>query len=341
MRLVPVLRAFQAEQREFVAYSFAFLVWINPRRAFQAEQGGFIALQAGQLADRLEAGIPLPDALDAAGGLFSAKVRLAIRMGYQSGQLPQALEELVDQAEAHDTLLAQLNAKLAYFLILPLFAGAIITFVMLKIVPALAMIFRDFDLELPALTRLVINISYWGASFWPLLMLVCVLLAVAARYALGPYVGFPKADATGFFGLGRHLHTALIFDCLALVARRNRPFAEALDSLGQWYPARGVRRRLIRASRDVGQGGQWSDSLRRRGLISPADLAVLQAAGRVGNLPWALHEMADAHRRRCAYRTHNWMQLLFVLGILVYGLIVFAFVVGMFLPLVVLIQALT
>jgi type II secretory pathway component PulF len=115
---------------------------------------------------------------------------------------------------------------------------------------------------------------------------------------------------------------------------------EGLAALARSYPKRDMRRRLDRAASDVNSGLDWCESLRRHGLAGQPELAVLRAAQRVGNLPWALAEMADSVRRRLAYRVQAACQLLFPLIVVLMGLMVMFVVVALFMPLVALIQAL-
>ena len=61
----------------------------------------------------------------------------------------------------------------------------------------------------------------------------------------------------------------------------------------------------------------------------------------MGNLPWALHEMADSNRRRFIYRVQAVAQTAFPPVVIVFGLIVMFIVVALFEPLVVLIQKMT
>ncbi|MGW8256393.1 MAG: type II secretion system F family protein, partial [Thermoguttaceae bacterium] len=95
-----------------------------------------------------------------------------------------------------------------------------------------------------------------------------------------------------------------------------------------------------RVARDLDQGVSWSDSLRRRRLIQSVDQAVLQAAERVGNLPWALRETADSNRRRMAYRLNAIMQLAFPPIILCLGAAVMVVILAFFYPLIYLIYGL-
>jgi type II secretory pathway component PulF len=85
----------------------------------------------------------------------------------------------------------------------------------------------------------------------------------------------------------------------------------------------------------------WCQSLEQTGLIGQADAAVLAAAQRTGNLDWALEEMADSALRREVYRLQVLLQILFPMVLLAIGMFEFMFVVGLFLPLISLIQGLT
>ena len=104
------------------------------------------------------------------------------------------------------------------------------------------------------------------------------------------------------------------------------------------YPKRDIRRRLRQTEADIRAGRDWCESLHGHGLIQAADLAVLQAAQRVGNLAWALQEMADSARRRLAYRVQAIVQTLFPLLVVLIGMVVMFVVVALFLPLIALIQ---
>ena len=95
------------------------------------------------------------------------------------------------------------------------------------------------------------------------------------------------------------------------------------------------------AAEQASAGSDWRQSLLQTGLIRPADAAVLGAAEGVGNLPWALEEMADSALRRQIYRVQAALQVVFPVLLLGLGGIVGMFVVGLFVPLISLIQGMT
>ena len=303
--------------------------------AFADEQWGRLAWQARLLASRLKSGWLLPDALDASGGLISSEARATIRTGFEAGALASALENAAGNNELRDTVWAELGSKLAYLCCVVLFASFLASFTLWKIAPAFQKIFADFGVVLPGITQFSLAVFNILIQFFYLLLLPLGLLAA---YGLLRYVGLLDWELPGMTRLARRLHTATILDALAALARQDRPLVDGIATLGRTYPRRFIRRRLNRVLADVEAGVDWCDSMARRGLIGRADRAVLQAAARVGNLPWAMTEMADSNRRRLAYRCHVWLQIAFALVILTMGIGVLLFCVSYFLPLVKLIQ---
>ena len=73
-------------------------------------------------------------------------------------------------------------------------------------------------------------------------------------------------------------------------------------------------------------------------IIRRTEHAILQAAQRAGNLPWAMQEMADSARRRFFYKLQALVQTAFPFALIGLGLVVMYIVVALFWPLVTLIE---
>ena len=94
----------------------------------------------------------MPDAVDATRGLFPPRVRLAIRVGHDSGNLGSAIQDVVDRSDTNDALEAQITGKIVYLAVVTLVMLSVAVFVMMKIIPAMQKIFDEFGVDLPALT---------------------------------------------------------------------------------------------------------------------------------------------------------------------------------------------
>ncbi len=308
--------------------------------AFARERGGPFAGRARQLAGMLKAGVPLPDALQRLPGLLPAEVLPAIHVGYESGALAAALRRVASVRDFRRPIWMAMAGRLVYLAALVVLGMGILTFVMVKIVPAFERIFLDFDAELPAMTILLISVSQAVLDWWFLLVPLLPVIGGLLFYVLLRYIGLIQWDLPGMGRLVRRLDTAAILETLALAAEHRRPMPEAFATLARTYPKASIRGRLRGVLSDLEGGADWCQSLFVRGLIKQADRAILQAAQRAGNLPWALREMAQSSRRRLAYRLHALVQLLFPPCILAIGGIVMFIVVSLFIPLISLIQKL-
>ncbi len=295
-------------------------------RAFADEQGGGIGVAARELAAHLEAGANLAEAAAARRGALPPEAPLAARIGADSGDLVGALAA----ARGHRgwrPLLPPAVVWLAFFLPAALM---VVTLVELKIVPSYVQIFDGLTVRLPPFTLFVTVLAGYSALWFLLglgLFLLLILMWLQWRGTLAPRLPVLKR-------IVRWIELAPVLRLLALVTRRGKPLTEAVATLGQLHPRRWVRRRLRAAARDLEQGFSWRECLRRRRLLGDTDLAVLAAAERNGNLPWALEELGDSYHRRAEFQLKAWSEFALPLVLLMIGLVVGMFVVAYFLPLV-------
>jgi type II secretory pathway component PulF len=308
--------------------------------AFANEQGGSFSWKARELAQMLNSGVPLPEALDRCPCLLPASAIPMVRVGCEMGTLASALRQAATAENVEESLWATIYGKIAYLFFLPIIAFLVITFVMIWIVPRFEKIFHDFGRDLPEMTQWLVSTAYFLCNYWyvfsPIFLIILgVLVHVTLRY-----LGWIDTDLPWIGRLMRRLDTAQILDTLAVVAGQKRPLSEGIASLARTYPKSDVRQRLCLAVAETEAGRDWCDSFQRQGLIQGVDKSILQAASRVGNLPWAMRELADSNRRRFAYRLQAFVQTLFPPAMILLGLLVMFIVVSLFLPLIELIISL-
>lgn len=344
LALMPFVRKYQATQQ----YALLWVLTVAAERnmplapaveAFGWERGGLFGWRIRRLARALGEGVPLAYALEKTPGVVPLHVLPLVRVGSQSGALATSLRHAATDYHLAGPVWQASIGKLTYLFVLPPLALLILTFVMLKIVPSFEKIFKDFGTALPPMTVVLMRVSYFMINYWFLFVPLCILPFLYA-HAVVRYFGWTRWDLPGMSRLTRRIDSALILDGLAMVAGQQRPLIDGVDVLADSHPKGYIRRRLRRAAADIRSGRNWCESLCSAGLIGRAETAILQAAQRVGNLSWALSEMADSNRRRLAYRVQAAVQVLFPFVILGMGLIVMFIVVALFAPLVSLIARL-
>jgi len=307
--------------------------------AFAGEWRGGFGYRVQGLANLLAQGVPLGDALRRVGGLASGRALALIDVGTQTGTLSGALDaaaRLYAPREAPNKALA----ALAYFLFLGLTGTGILIFVMLRIVPELIKIFEDFYAELPGMTLALIDVSEFVVNN-PLAWIPLGLLTpLVAGYIVLRYLGAITWDPPLIDRLTRRLEMSALLRMFAVVVEAGRPMEIAIASLAQRWPRYSVRSRLRRVLADMQVGGDWCESMRQHGLLTVTDAALLQSAARVGNLAWAMRETAAGTERKISYHVAAWLQVAFPVVVLFFGGVVLLIVVGLFIPLVALIEKL-
>jgi type II secretory pathway component PulF len=312
-------------------------------RAYADETLGDTGVRAMALAENLERGQTLTQAARRARLRLGTAMKLAVQLGESLGSLSPAMRQQLDDSQQIDGTLRDAIGRFFYLGTIIIVMNGVCTFVMLKIVPVFQRMFEEFGLKLPAMTILVIDASNWFVNFgWlPIMPFLTLLLPTFLLAALLYYAGWFPRNLPVVWRLFKRYDGALVMRGLALGIRRGMPLPPALRLVAESYPLSIIRWRLRTAAERVEAGLDWCESLRQTGLIAQADAAVLRAAQRAGNLPWALEEMADSALRRQVMHIMAWLQILFPIALVGVGIFVFVFVCGLFLPLISLIQGLT
>ena len=116
--------------------------------------------------DEIEGGANLSEALSKSPKAFDRLYCNMIRAGEAGGALEVILRRLAEFMERSESLKRKVKGALVYPIVVVSVAVAILTFIMLKIVPQFKRIFDDFDTKLPAMTQLLIDMSTWIGKWW-------------------------------------------------------------------------------------------------------------------------------------------------------------------------------
>jgi type II secretory pathway component PulF len=291
------------------------------------------------LAYLLEAGVPLPQALASVPGVLPSSAVVLACVGWNEGALPEALSEAVAAQEVSRIYRWTFVPKLGYLATIFLVMQVILGFVFYFIAPKFEVIFFDFDMPLPAITRFVIQASHWTLIPGAFLLLI-LLQIVLWVYIPFRYFGWIQWEVPFSAWLFHRRDAAAVLRSLSIGVTAGRPLPATLDLLGRFYPRSRIRYRLVVASRRIEGGMPWYDALRRSGIIRRGEAAVLEAAQRAGNLGWALRLLAESNERRLGYRLQLFSQALFPALILLMGVVIGTVCIAYFTPLVYLIERL-
>ncbi len=125
---------------------------------------------------KVEEGSSLSNALERHHYIFNEMYINMIRVGESLGSLDSALERLADLEEKKNLLKSKVQSALWYPAFMILFAIAVVTFLMISIIPSLGRMFAELGKDLPIPTKIVMGISNFITSFWYVIIIAIILI---------------------------------------------------------------------------------------------------------------------------------------------------------------------
>lgn len=307
----------------------------------QLPAGHFVADAARGMAYQLASGTPLYESVASHRGAVPAVAPAWAAIGTLAGDEPAALEQMCEPGDPN--LVAAWRTWLdytAYFIAATTTMVAVLSFVMLFIIPQFEQIFFDFDLELPATTMMLIT-AFGASPLFVVLGGMMIVLLVGLLIVGGLYLlDFAPLDwvANRLF---RQSHIASVLRMIALAVEHRVEMPRALYAVSVTYPVRAIRTRLSAAYQATAAGRPWAQALAESRLLSEEEQALVDTAEAVGNVPWALRQIAGRRESRSAARLNVATRIALPALIVVLGLAVAVIVVALFIPLMSLVEGLT
>jgi general secretion pathway protein F len=140
-----------------------------------------------QVVDRLNEGSSLAKALEAHPRVFPNLYTSMVAAGEASGNLEGVLERLADFLESQSKLRGKVGAALAYPALMLVIGSALITVMMVVVVPKVTAIFESLDRALPWYTEALIGTSHFISSNQMLGFVISMVTFTFTRSALRDY----------------------------------------------------------------------------------------------------------------------------------------------------------
>lgn len=282
-------------------------------------------------------GLRLSEAMRREEKSFPPLYRAMIAAGESSGTLPLIAERMADLLERQAEMRGKLISALAYPILLSLVAILVVAALMISVVPRVVEQFDNVDQQLPLITRIVMAISAFLASWWWAILIGIALLALLGWQLLKQPALRLRFDTAllriPLIGrLIRDLNAARLARTLATMVQSRLPLLDGLRLTRDT-----VSNRALRAANDdmvesVRGGGTLSGAMHAAGVFPPL-LVYLTASGESsGQLDQMIGRAADYLEREFDTFTSAAMSMLEPAIIVVMGGIVAVIILSILLP---------
>jgi type II secretory pathway component PulF len=308
----------------------------------EMRSGWFVGEAASGLSHDLARGTPLYESVARHRGALPRIAPAYAAVGTLAHAEPQALDEA---SRPDDPALASAwrnwGDYLAYGVAMALAMSILLTFFLLFIIPQFHQIFIEFDLELPSMTRLLMSLARLGIGVWWLVILLLLGLLLGL-FALGIMYLFDLQFLIGLTDrVFRRGHLAHVLRMVAMGVEHRVELPRLFYALSVTYPVASVRSRLTGCYTDAEIGRSLPGIMEVHDLVTHSERGLVETAMKVGNLPWALRQIAARKESQMAARMTVASRVAYPLIVLGIGLIVAFTVISLFVPIVDLVRALS
>jgi general secretion pathway protein F len=269
--------------------------------------------------------------------IFPEIYRATVAAGEQAGHLDNVLERLADYTESRDQLRQKVVAAMLYPIVLTVLCFAIVSALLVYVVPQVVAVFESSKAKLPLMTQLLIATSSFLRSYGIYLLIGMVLAVVLfQRWLRNP-------DARRRFHhlqlrlplvgkLSRGFNTARFTRTFSILSASAVPVLEAMRIAGEVVTNLPMRDAVTEAAARVREGAPIGRSLAASRLFPPMTIHLISSGESSGELESMLERAAISQERELDGLLAALVGLLGPVLIVCMGLFVMGIVFAMLLP---------
>lgn len=298
---------------------------------------GNLRLVIGDITGRVQGGDSFHQALTKHPKVFNRLYISMVKAGESGGLLSDILDRLAGFLESSARLRKKIKSALTYPVSVISIALIITTFLIVRVVPVFADIFKDFGKPLPAPTQMLVDLSDFMRTDWWAIIIIVVGGFFGLRAFFKTKTG---SELWNRWQLKLPVFGTLIHKiCMSRFARTfsqlirsGVPILETLDIVGGSSGNTVIEKSIRSVSSDVEKGDNLSVALSKKTIFPPMMLRMVAAGESTGKIDEMLEKMADFWDEEIEATLSALTSLLEPILIVVLGVIVGGIVIALFMP---------
>jgi type IV pilus assembly protein PilC len=288
--------------------------------------------------ERVKAGSSLSESFEAHGELFSGVYTASLMAGEKSGGLEQVLRRFVAYVKIVSEVRRKTVSALMYPAILITLAFAVVSYLVLRVVPQFEDFYANFGAELPWTTKLILNGSAFVRSYF-----LVLFLAVGGTVALFLWwVRHPGQKArlhrliltVPWAGsLARRFATSQLSRTLATLLGGGIPLVSALEIGGRSIGNRYIAAELVTVARRVREGESLAAAMTARGMFPDVALKMVEVGESTGALQEMLNSIADFYDEEIETNLARFVTMVEPILLVAIGLVIAGLLLALYMPL--------
>ncbi|HYE21142.1 MAG TPA: type II secretion system F family protein, partial [Tepidisphaeraceae bacterium] len=311
----------------------------------QQQKPGLLKAIIGGVSDEVEGGGTLSDAMAKYPRAFDKLYVNMINAGEAGGVLDLILARLADFMEKAAKLKKKVIGAMIYPAVVITIAVAIVSMIMIFVIPKFEQIFVDFKVQLPGITQLLLDISRWFANQygWLWVILTPVVIVVLIKLARMSEGGKYAVDAmklkipilgtiVGKGSIARFTRT------LGTLISAGVPILDAINITKETCGNEVYSRALGKVHDAIREGESMADPLRATKVCDAIVVNMVDVGEETGDLDKMLMKIADNYDSDVDVLVGSLISILEPVMVVMLGGIVGFIVIALFAPMITLIQ---
>jgi len=257
--------------------------------AEQTDKSVRLQIIIGELCTRIEEGEKLSDAMLHYSEVFEEQEIGMIQSGESSGQLANVLENVANDEQKAYEIRSKVKSAMTYPIIVFLLLIAVVSIMMMFVVPKLAALFNSTKQELPTLTKAVMAVSDFMVNHKMALLFIVlgigVFITLFRKTDIGrEFIDDFKIRVPIFGKMYRMAYLARFARSLSNLLNSQLTILRTIEITANSIGNDIYRRRLMIASEDVKQGLSLSESLTDSDLFNPMIINMIDIGEKTAQL---------------------------------------------------------
>ncbi len=293
---------------------------------------------ASEVLESLRSGASLSESLDRHSDDIPVTARHLVEIGESSGNLDRTLMDAANHLKRIGRILKDTKRVMIYpvFVFLSIFLAAL--FWIVYVIPNIADLFRQMKVELPAITRWVLEFSegFSANLLWVAVILVVVWLVFlrlkhrSQRFRYRYHQLLLKLPVSKV--LIKSSSLAFITEYLSLLISSGISIVESLAILERSVKNEVYREKIRKVHEGVSKGNSLSSEIRAQNAFPGFVARMISVGEQSGNLDQQLSYLAEEYRERLDHVVATISEIIKPLVMLLAGALFILMIVALFLP---------
>jgi len=288
--------------------------------------------------ERVRSGSALSEAFEAHGSLFPGVYTASLLAGEKSGSLEAVLRRYVSYVKIISGVKRKTISALVYPAILVALSLAVVTIIVVKVVPEFGAFYNQFGKELPWSTQAIVAVSSFVTSYYYLILAAIAGVALAF-YAWVKQPGQRKrldrlilrVPMVG--GIAQKFTTSQGARTLATLLGGGIPLVNALEVTARSLANQFMAGELMLAAQQVREGRSLAAAMQDSGIFPDVAIKMVEVGESTGALQEMLNSLSDFYDEEIDTNLGRFITVVEPALLVIMGIVIAGLLLSLYLPL--------